>query len=168
MLRLSKARLAQLQAARARKPQSHASNPTANSGLKARISIGVVKGWDAGWIGEDRGFLIPYSESDSEYDITSDQDGEEEEEVESGGSTGNEVTGDVVLSATGFLKDAGSKLAYELLDMYYEDDVYENVEEKEKKAKYRGESKASFYRARKGDTRERKGGIGLILYKGFI
>jgi len=68
--------------------------------------------------------------------------------------TGSEVTGDVMLPATGFLKDLESKSAYELLDMYYEYDKDEDEREKERKAKYQGESKATFYRKRK-EARER-------------
>ena len=74
--------------------------------------------------------------------------------VESAELTGSEVAGDVVLRATGFLKDIESKSAHELLDMYYEELDDENEAEREKRAKYGGESKATFYRKRK-EARER-------------
>lgn len=159
MPQLSKARLAQLQAAWNKRVSSNADTLPANS--RPRIVMDIVKGRDAGWMSQDDGLSGEFNsekehccESDSEYDINSEEDGEEEEGVGSGELTGSEVTGDVVLTATGFLKYLESKSAYELLDMYYEDDKDEDEGEKERKAKYRGESKATFYQKRK-EARER-------------
>lgn len=157
MPRLSKARLAQLQAARNKRASILSHDLLVHSG--SRILIDVVKGRDAGWVGQDDGLSEEsdkeeYSESDSEYDINSDEDEEEGKGVNSAELTGSEVAGDVVLRAKGFLKDIESKSAYELLDMYYEDLDDEDEAEKERKAKYGGESKATFYRKRK-EARER-------------
>jgi len=144
MPRLSKARLAELQAARNKRISRNAGTLPAN--CKPRIVIDVVKGWDAGWMGQDDGLSQEsdsekehHSESDSEYNINSEEDEEDEQGVGSGELTGSEVTGDVMLPAMGILKDLESKSAYELLDMYYEDDKDEDEGEKERKAKYGGE-----------------------------
>ncbi|KAG0637472.1 hypothetical protein HOY80DRAFT_1083784 [Tuber brumale] len=152
MPRPSKARLAQPQAARRKRipirPGSLLVKP------ESRILIDVVKGRDAGWVGQYDGLSEEsdneeYTESDSESDISSDESEQEQEEVKSAGLTGSEAAGDVVLLATGFLKDIESKSVFDLLDMYYEDDNDAGEIEKERKTKYGGGSKATSYRNKK-------------------
>ncbi|RPA95420.1 hypothetical protein L873DRAFT_1931595 [Choiromyces venosus 120613-1] len=171
-----KARKTQLEAACDKKNNQRTGGNDA--AMVPKVMMRVLKGREAGWVGEDEESseysesegavhtqgnypdIILQVDSESEYEINSEEDEEGSEGIDKEGLElrGSEVAIDVLFTPTGFMTTVEGKTAFEMLDMYNEEET--KLEEKERKKRKKNmvqsQRQLSTGRKRKQESRQKQ------------